>query len=53
MKLDIDKGNKLTKPDFWKKICSSIKYENVVKSMVFRLFLENDSNDFDETCSEC
>ena len=34
---------------FWKKkIGSSIKYENVVKMMVFWLFLKNGSNDFDK-----
>ena len=32
---------------------SSKKYENVVKMTVFRLFLKNGSNDFDETWSEC
>ena len=34
--------------DFQKKISSSIKYKNVVKMMVFRLFLENGSKDFKE-----
>ena len=38
---------------FEKKSGSSIKYENVVKMAVFRLFLKNGSNDFDETWSEC
>ena len=53
MMLDIDKGWKVTKPDFGKKIGSSTKYENVVKITVFRLFLENGStNDFDQTRSE-
>ena len=31
---------------------SSTKYENVVKMALFRLFLENGSNDFDQTRSE-
>ena len=53
MKLDINKGKKVTKPDFEKKIGSSIKYENVVKMMVFQLFLKNGSKDFVETWSEC
>ena len=36
-----------------KKSGSSIKYEKVVKIALFRLFLKNGSNDFDETWSEC
>ena len=35
-----------------KNLGSSKKYENVVKMTVFRLFLKNGSNDFDETWSE-
>ena len=31
---------------------SSKKYKNVVKMALFRLFLENGSNDFDQTRSE-
>ena len=38
---------------FQKNAGSSIKYENVVKMALFRLFLKNGSNDFDETRSEC
>ena len=53
MLLGIDNLRKVTKPDYPKKIGSSKKYENVVKMTVFRLFLENGSNDFDETRSEC
>ena len=53
MKLDIDKGKKWRSPILKKKIGSSIKYENVVKMMAFRLFLKNGSKDFDETWSEC
>ena len=52
--LDIDKLRKLTELDYPKKILGSPKkFENVVKMMVFRLFLKNGSNDFVETCSEC
>ena len=36
-----------------KKSGSSIKYKKVVKMALFRLFLKNGSNDFDETCLEC
>ena len=36
-----------------KKSGSSIKYKNVVKMAVFRLFLRNYISEFDETCSEC
>ena len=39
MKLDIDNSRKVTKPDFWKKIWF-IKYENVVKMMVFGHFFK-------------
>ena len=50
--LDIDKRKSdeagLSKKNFG----SSKKYENVVKMTVFRLFVENGSNDFDQTRSE-
>ena len=35
-----------------KKSGSSIEYENVVKMVVFRLFLGNACTDLDESCSE-
>merc|ERR1712072_22489 len=53
MKLDTDKGSKVTEPDFSKNSGSSINFENVVKMTVFRLFLENGSNDFVHFRSEC
>ena len=53
MMLDIDKLRKVTKPDYRKKIGLSKKYENVVKVTVFRILLENSSNDFAYLWSEC
>ena len=47
------KGRKWQSRIIQKNFGSSKKLENVVKMMVFRLFLKNGSNDFDETCSEC
>ena len=51
--LDIDKLRKVTEPDYPKNFGSSKKYENVVKMMVFRLFLKNGSNDFGKNALEC
>ena len=51
---DIDKRGKLTKPDYPKKNFGLIKkYENVVKMTLFRLFIENGSNDFSQNAPEC
>ena len=47
------KGKKWQSRIIQKNFGSSKKYENVVKMTVFRLFLKNGSNDFDETWSEC
>ena len=47
------KGKKWRSRIIQKNFGSSKKSKNVVKMTVFWLFLKNDSNDFDETCSEC
>jgi hypothetical protein len=53
MKVPYYKGKKLTRRFVRKKSGSSIKYENVVKIRVFRLFLKNGSNDFSQNAPEC
>ena len=53
MKVPYYKGKKLAQRFVRKKPGSSIKYENVVKIRVFRLFLKNGSNDFSQNAPEC
>ncbi len=53
MKVPYYKGKKRTRRLVRKKPGSSIKYENVVKIRVFRLFLKNGSNDFSQNAPEC
>ena len=50
--LDIDKMRKVTEPDYPKNFESSKKYKNVVKMMIFWLFLKNGSNDFGQIAPE-
>jgi len=53
MKLEVHKGRKVTKPDFWKKFWFIQKLRNVHFWGVFWDFLGNYSNDFDKFASEC
>ena len=53
MKVPYYKGKKRSQAFFRKNSGSSIKYENVVKIRVFRLFLKNGSNDLGQNASEC
>ena len=53
MKVPYYKGKKRSQGFFRKNSGSSIKYENVVKMMVFPLFLKNGSNDFGQNSPEC
>ena len=53
MKVPYYKGKKRSQGFFRKNSGSSIKYENVVKMMVFPLFLKNGSDDFGQNALEC